>query len=107
MITVNNFFAHFVKEISITKYGSDKELILIFSPYEIYQYSDSMLKHLPVETLKTTEKTFLYSKSPVYYTDINIDRRNNNGDGIATTGLSAAQIATLKKKLHQGPEHRQ
>ena len=26
LITVNNFFAHWVKEISITKYGSDKEL---------------------------------------------------------------------------------
>ena len=31
LITVNNFFAHFVKEISITEYGSDKELILTFS----------------------------------------------------------------------------
>ena len=30
LITVNNFFAHWVKEISITKYGSDKELIQLF-----------------------------------------------------------------------------
>ena len=97
MVTVNNFFAHFVKEISITKYRSDKELIPIFTPYELYQYSDSILKHLPAETLKTIEKTLLYSKSPVYYTDVNMDRRNHNGDGIATTGLSTAQIATLKK----------
>ena len=37
LITVNNFFAHLIKEISITKYGSDKELIPTFSPYEIYQ----------------------------------------------------------------------
>ena len=37
MIPVNNFFAHFVKGISITKYGSDKELIPTFSPYETYQ----------------------------------------------------------------------
>ena len=80
MITVNIFFVHFVKEISITKYGSDKELIPTFSPYEIYQYSDSRLKHLPAETLKTNEKTFLYSKSSAYYTDVNIDRRNHNGD---------------------------
>ena len=43
MITVNNFFAHLIKEISITKYGSDKELIPTFSPNEIYQYSDAML----------------------------------------------------------------
>ena len=47
LITVNNFFAHLIKEISVRKYGSDKELILMFSPYEIYQYSNSMLKHLP------------------------------------------------------------
>ena len=38
LITVNNFFAHWVKEINITRYGSDKELPPTFSPYEIYQY---------------------------------------------------------------------
>ena len=27
LITVNNFFAHLIKEISVTKYGSDIELI--------------------------------------------------------------------------------
>ena len=32
LITVNNFFAHCVKEISITKYRSDKELPPTFSP---------------------------------------------------------------------------
>ena len=32
LITANNFFAHFVNEISITKYGSDKELIPTFLP---------------------------------------------------------------------------
>ena len=39
LITVNNFFARFVKEISISKYGSNKELIPTFSPYETYQYA--------------------------------------------------------------------
>ena len=58
LIIVNNSFAHFVKEISIGKYGSNKELIPTFSPYEIYQYSDSMLKHLPTETLNTIQKHF-------------------------------------------------
>ena len=60
LITVNNIFARFVKEISITKYGSHKQLIPTFSPYEIYQYT--VLKHLPYDTLKTIEKTVLYSK---------------------------------------------
>ena len=53
LITVNNFFAHWIKEISITKYGSDKELPPTFSPWKVYQYSDQMLKHLPADALKT------------------------------------------------------
>ena len=70
LVTVNNFFAHLVKEISITKYGSNKEQIPTFSPYEIYQYSDSMLKYLPKDALKTIEKIHLYSKEPGYYNDV-------------------------------------
>ena len=60
LITVNNLFAHLIKEVSIRKYGSDKELIPRFSPYEIYQYSDSMLKNLPVDSLKKLKKTFFF-----------------------------------------------
>ena len=56
-----------VKEISITKYGSDRELLPTFSPWEIYQYSDQMLKHLPKDSLKAIQKHFLYGKKPVYY----------------------------------------
>ena len=75
-ITVNIFFAHWVKEISITKYRSDKELPPTFSPWEIYQYSDQLLKHLPKDDLKAIEKTFLFSKKPVYYANTSYDRRN-------------------------------
>ena len=70
LITVNNFVAHLIKEISITKYGSNKELIPTFSPYEIYQYSDSMLKHLPKDALKKLEKTLQQTGC--------IFQRNNN-----------------------------
>ena len=53
-----------------------------------------MLKRLPEKALKT----HLYSEKPVYYTDVSIDRRIHNGDGItAPTGSTADQIATLKK----------
>ena len=95
LIPVNNFFAHWVKEVIVTKYGSDKQLPPTFSPYEAYQYSDSMLKHLPKDALKTIEKTHLFSKQSVFYNDPDIDRRVHNGDGLATTGLSTTQIATL------------
>ena len=67
MITVNNFFAHWVKEISVTKYGSDKELPPTFTPWEIYQYSDNMLKHLPSNALKQIAKMLLYDKKEVYF----------------------------------------
>ena len=99
LITVNNFFAHFVQEISVTKYGSDKELIPKSSPNEIYQYSDPMLKHLLKDALKTIEKNLLYSKEAVYYKDVNIERRNHNSGGLTITGMNETQIATLKKTM--------
>ena len=58
-ITVNHFCAHFVKEISVTKCGSDKELIPAFYPYEINQHSDSMLKSLPKDALSKLRNTAL------------------------------------------------
>ena len=59
LITVNNFFVHLIKEISVTRYGNDKQLIPKFSRYEIYQYSDSMLKHLTKDSLKKLKKKAL------------------------------------------------
>ena len=35
MITVNNFLVHLIKEITVTKYWRNKELIPIFSAYEM------------------------------------------------------------------------
>ena len=98
LITVNNFFAHWVKEISITKYGSDRELPPTFSPWEIYQYSDQMLKRLPKDSLKAIQKHFLYSKKPVYYGNTAYDRINFNSKDLTTTGLNTAQITELKKR---------
>ena len=78
LITVNNFFAHFIKEINITHYGNDKQLIPTFSPYEIYQYSLAMLKHLPEKALKKLENDFLYSKKNVSCNKASIERRTYN-----------------------------
>ena len=67
LITVNNLFAHLVKEISMRRYGNDKHLMPSFSPYEIYQYLDSMLRHLSKNALKKIQKAMLNSKAPVYF----------------------------------------
>ena len=74
LITVNNFFAHWIKETSVTKYGTNKELTPKTTPQEIYQYSDAMLKHLPAKSLKVIENDLLYSKEEVLI-PYNLDRR--------------------------------
>ena len=74
MITVNNIFAHWIKEISITKYGTNKELTPNTTPQETYQYSDAMLKHLPAKSLKVIENDLLYSKEEVVI-PYNLERR--------------------------------
>ena len=78
VITVNNFFAHLIKEINITKYGNDRQLMPRISPYEICQYSDAMLKHLTEKSLKKLPKTLLHSNEPVVYNKTNIDRTYNS-----------------------------
>ena len=70
LITVNNVFAH----LRVKRYENDKQLILAFSTYEIYRYSNSMLKHLPKGSLKKLAKTIFYSKQAVYYNKATIDR---------------------------------
>ena len=74
LITVNNFFGHWIKEISITKYGANKELTPTTTSQEIYQYSDAMLKHLPAKSIKVIENELLYSKEEVVI-PYNLDRR--------------------------------
>ena len=66
-----------------------------FSPNEVYQYADSMLKHLPKDALKTIEKN-LYSKQAVYYANAATDCRIHNGDGVSITGLNATAAAITR-----------
>ena len=47
LLPVNNFFAHWIKEIDVTKNGMNKSLIPTTNPQEVYRYSDAMLKNLP------------------------------------------------------------
>ena len=77
-IKISNCFAHLIKEISITCYGNDKQIMPTLSTYEIYHYSDAMLKHLPERSLKKLQKIMLYSNKPVVYNKATIDRGTYN-----------------------------
>ena len=63
MAPANNFFTHWVKEINVTKYDTNKQS----TPQEIYQYSDAMLRHLPEKYLKKLRRHFLFSEKEVIY----------------------------------------
>ena len=39
LITVNNFFAHWIKEIDIKRYGDDISILPLTNTVEIYKYS--------------------------------------------------------------------
>ena len=76
LITVNDFFAHLIKEISIIRYRNNKQLIPIFSSYKIYQYSDSMLKHLPKLSIPSApDAKTIFTKTPfIQYEQILLDK---------------------------------
>ena len=94
LITVNNFFVHLIKEISVTRYENYKQLIPTFSLYDTYKYSDSTLKHLPKDSLKKLEKTVLYSKQAVYYNKTTIDKRTHN-----STTLNDIKYLSINKRI--------
>ena len=66
LVTSNNFFAHLIKEIGVTSYGNHKKLIPTFSPYQIYQCSDAMLKNLPKNSLKKLKKQCFTAKNNLF-----------------------------------------
>ena len=68
-ITVNNFFAHWIKEIDINCLGDDIPISPTTNTINIYKYSDVMLKHLPKKALNIIENNLLYSKKKVKLPD--------------------------------------
>ena len=64
-ITVNNFFAHWIKEIDIKRLGDDILILPTTNTIPIYRYSDRLLKHMPKDSLAIIENNLLYSKKKV------------------------------------------
>ena len=55
-----------------------------------------MLKHLPVDALKTIQKALLFSKKLVYFANAGYSRRNYNSKDLTFTGPSTADTAAKK-----------
>ena len=64
VITVN-FFAHWVKELDIKRYGENIPIVLLTNTIEIYKFSDAISKHMEGDALKTFQNDLLYSNKKV------------------------------------------
>ena len=73
VITVNNFFAHWIKEIDIKRY-EDVSILPLTKVVDIDRYFDEILKHVSKDTLKTIQNDLLYSKKKVVINSTNNDR---------------------------------
>ena len=68
MITVNTFLGHWIKDIDIRPYPHDTRILPTNNSVDICQYSAQQLKYLPKKFLAAVQKTFLYTKNPVWFT---------------------------------------
>ena len=65
VITVNIFFAHWIKELDIKRYGDDIPILPLTNTVEVYKYSDAILKHTEGDAFKTSQNDLLYSSKKV------------------------------------------
>ena len=66
LITVNNFFCHWLKEINTRRYPDNLRILPTNNTVEIYQYAAQQLKHLPGKSLYDIRDTLLYEKKLLF-----------------------------------------
>ena len=62
VITGNNFFCHWLKEIDARRYPDDVRILPTNNTVQIYQYAAQQLKHLPSKSLDDIRETLLNEK---------------------------------------------
>ena len=94
-IPVNNFFAHWIKEVDIKRYGGGIPFLPL-KTIEVYRYLNEIFKHLPKDTLKTFEEKLLYSKQKVTLTGDRDRKLNNTNNAADRTDPNLTQIKKFK-----------
>ena len=84
LITVNDFFACWIKKLNIKRFGENIQTLSTNNPLEIYQYSYVTMKHMLKDLLKTYKKRCFKAKNVQYSTDL-VRRSNNNVDAAVRT----------------------
>ena len=99
MIPVNNFFTHWVKDLNIKRYGDDIAVLPINKTLDIYRYSESMLKHLPDDVLKTFQGDLLYSKKPVIIKGNAANTISDRSNHIAAAARSSNTDSNIEDRI--------
>ena len=60
VVTVNNLFARWLKEIDIRRYPDDVRILPTNNTVEVYNYAAQQIKHLPTKSLDDIKETILY-----------------------------------------------
>ena len=99
VILVNEFFAHWIKEIDIKRYGDDIPILSLTNAVDVYRYSDELLKNMPKNASKTIENDLLYSKKKVAVSGNDNDRCAHYTTTNATAGNRTDEnlTATIEK----------
>ena len=80
VITVNNFFCHWLKEIDARRYPDKVRNLPSNNTVEIYQYAAQQRKHLPKKSLDDIRETLLYEKK-----DVNLNGKRDRRSNTSTT----------------------
>ena len=59
-VTVNNFFACWLKEIYIRRYPDDVRILPKNNTVEFYNYTTQQIKHIPTKSLDDRKETIIY-----------------------------------------------
>ena len=65
IVMINNFFAPWIKEFDIERYGNDIPILPLTNTVEIYKYSHAIVKDMENDAFKTIQNDLLYSNKKV------------------------------------------
>ena len=99
MIPVNNFFAHWIKDVTVKRYGDDIAVLPINTTLDTYRYSESMLKHMPKDALATFQKELLYSKKRVIIKGNNANKLNDRRNHIAAAANDSEKDENIDDRI--------
>ena len=105
VVTVNNFFTRWFKEIDIRRYPDDVRNLPTNNTVEVCNYAAQQTKRLPKNSLNDIKETILYEKKAVLLTGNRARRLNNTGTPADRTDANLSERVTdfhglLKEKFY-------